>query len=115
MTHSNSYVKRNVECDYCGKLGHIAKYCYIRKNHESNQRYKRHNGNFVHKDTLVNDGFKNLRLFTSEVVLSAKTDDENARFIHSSASSYMTCNKEWYDEYYENIYGTHLFRRQQMI
>ena len=60
MTHHDSYVKRNIECEYCGKHIHLAKYCYRRKNHESNQRYKRHNGNFVHKDTSVNDGFKNL-------------------------------------------------------
>lgn len=25
MTHPGSYVKRNVECDYCGKPGHLAK------------------------------------------------------------------------------------------
>jgi hypothetical protein len=63
MTHPDSYVKRKVECDYCGKPRHIAKDFYRRKNHESNQRYKRHNGNYVHKDTSVNDGFKNLKLF----------------------------------------------------
>jgi hypothetical protein len=60
MTHPDSYVKRNIECEYCGKFGHLDKDCYRRKNDESNQRYKRHNGNFVYKDTSVNDGFKNL-------------------------------------------------------
>jgi hypothetical protein len=89
--------------------GHLAKDCYKRKNHESKQRYKRHNGNFVHKDTSVNDGFKNLKLFISEVALSVETDDENAWFIDSGASTHMSCNKEWYDEYYENIDGTHIY------
>ena len=36
MTHPDSYVKRNIECDYCGKPGHLAKYFYRRKNRESN-------------------------------------------------------------------------------
>jgi hypothetical protein len=109
MAHPDSYVKRNIECEYCGKPGHLAKDCYRRKNHESNQRYKRHNGNFVHKDTSVNDGFKNIKLFISEAALSAETDDENAWFIDSGASTHMSCHKEWYDEYYENIDGTHIY------
>jgi hypothetical protein len=109
MTHLDSYVKRNIECEYCRKPIHIAKYCYRRKNHESNQRYKRHNGNFVHKDILVNDGFKNLKLFISEVALSAENDDENAWFIDFGASDHMTCNKECYDEYYEKNDGTHIY------
>jgi hypothetical protein len=48
----------------------------MHQNHESNQRHRRHNGNFVNRDTLVNDGFKNLKLFISEATLSAETDDE---------------------------------------
>jgi hypothetical protein len=78
MTHPDSYVNRNVECEYCGKPRHLAKYCYRRKNHESNQIYKRNNGNYVHKDTSVNDDFKNIKLFIFEVLLSVETDDENA-------------------------------------
>ena len=85
MTHHDSYVKRNIECEYCGKHIHLAKYCYRRKNHESNQRYKRNNGNCVHKDTSINDGFKNIKLFTSQAMLSTETDDENSRFIDSGA------------------------------
>ena len=61
------------------------------------------------KDTSVNDGFKNLKLFISESALYAETDDENAWFIDSSASPHMTCNKEWYDDYYEKIDGTHIY------
>eukprot|EP00253_Pinus_taeda_P020335 PITA_20335 len=96
MAPPDSYVKRNIECDYCGKPGHLAKDCYRRKNNESNQRHNKHNGNYINRDTSVNDGFKNLKLFLSDVALSAETDDENAWFIDSGASAHMTCNKEWY-------------------
>jgi len=40
MAHSNSFVKRNVEHEYCGKPVDIAKDCYKIKNHESNTKYK---------------------------------------------------------------------------
>ena len=109
MAPPDSYVKRNIECDYCGKPGHLAKDCYRRKNNESNQRHRRHNGNYINRDTSVNDGFKNLKLFLSDAALSAETDDENAWFIDSGASAHMTCNKEWYDKYYEKSDGTHIY------
>ena len=70
---------------------------------------KKHNGNYVRKDTLDVNGFKNLRLFISEHALSAETDDENAWFIDSGASSHISCNRNWYDEYYEKSNGTHIY------
>ena len=109
MTPPDSYVKRNIEFDYCGKLGHLAKDCYRRKNHESNQRHRRHNGNFINRDTSVIDGFKNLKLFLSDAALSTETNDENSWFIDSGASAHMTCSKEWYDKYYEKTDGTHIY------
>ena len=109
MRHPDSYVKRNIECDYCGKPRHLAKYCYRRKNHESNQRHRRHNGNFMNIDTSVTNGFKNLKLFLSNAALSTETDDEITWFIDSGASAHMTCNKEWYDKYYEKTDGTHIY------
>lgn len=65
MAHSDTYIKRNVGCDYCGKPRNLAKDCFKRKNHESKsheskQRYKRQNENFLHKDTSISNGFKNL-------------------------------------------------------
>lgn len=108
MTHLDSYVKRNIECDYCGNHGHLPKDCYRRNNHESNQIHRRHNGNLMNRDTSVTDGFKKLKLFLSNVALSTETNDETAWFIDSGASAYMTCNNEWYDKYYEKTNGTHI-------
>ena len=51
--------------DYCGKSGHIARDCVKKINNYSNNRYKKHNGNYVIKDTPNVNGFKNLRLFIS--------------------------------------------------
>ena len=66
-----------------------------------------HNGNYVRKDTPEVNGFKKLRLFIFEHALSAETDDENAWFIDPGASAHMSCNRDWYDEYYEKSDGTH--------
>ena len=70
MSHTKSNVNKNVECHYCGKTGHIARDCFRKKNHESNHRYRKHDGNYVRKDTLDVNGFKNIRLFISENALS---------------------------------------------
>lgn len=109
MAQTDTYVKRNVECDYCGKPRHLTKDCFKRKNHESKQRCKRDNGNFVHKDTSISNGFKNLKLFISEAALSIETNDENAWLIDFGASAHVSCNKEWYDEYYEKINGIYIY------
>ena len=55
----------------------------------------------MYKDTSINNGFKNLKLFIYEVGLSIETDDENVWFTHYGALTHASCNKEWYDEYYE--------------
>ena len=38
-----------------------------------------------------------------------ETDDKNAWYIDFTASAHMSCNKEWFDEYYENIDGTYVY------
>lgn len=58
------------------------------------------------KDTSINDGFKNFKLFVFDATLSTEPDDVNALFIDSSASFHMSCHKDWFDEYQENIDGT---------
>ena len=66
MSHTHSNVNKNFECHYCGKSGHIARDSFRKKNHESSHIYKKHNGNYVRKDTPDVNGFKNIRLFISE-------------------------------------------------
>ena len=104
----DAHDKKNYGCFYCGNPGHYAKYCYKRKANESKQKFIKHNGNYVKTDTSINDGFKN-KLFISKVVLSAETDDENAWFIDFSASTHVSCVKEWFDEYHESTNETHIY------
>ena len=61
------------------------------------------------KDTSINDGFKNIKLFVSNVALSNETNDMNGWFIDFGASLHMSCNKDWFDEYHENIYGKYIY------
>lgn len=49
----------------------------------------------------MNDGFKNIRLFVSSVVLSSEIDDSNAWFFYSGASIHISCNKDWFENYHE--------------
>ena len=92
---------------YYGNSGHIARECFRNKNHESNHRYRKHNGNYVRKPDV--NGFKNLRLFISENAMSIEINDKSAWFIDSGASPHMSCNREWYDEYHENSDATHIY------
>ena len=87
MSRNESSANKDVVCHYCGKSGHIARDCFKKINNDSNNRYRKHYGNYVRKDTPDINGFKNLRLFIYEHALSAEMDDENAWFIDSSASS----------------------------
>ena len=107
IPHIESSPNKEVVCHYYGKSGHIAKYCFNTISNYSNNRYRKHNGNYVRKDTPYVNGFKNLRLFLSEHALSIDTDDENAWFIDLGASTHMSYNRDWYDEYYEKFDGTH--------
>lgn len=68
--------KRNDACFYCGKFEHYSKDYLKRKYHESKHRNKRHIVNFV--DATIGDDFKNIKLFVSNVALSAETNDVNA-------------------------------------
>ena len=76
MSHNESSANKDIVCNYCGKSGHMARDCFKKINNDSNNRYIKHNGNYVRKDTPNVNGFKNLRLFISEHALSAETDDE---------------------------------------
>ena len=101
ISRNESSDNKDVVCHYCGKSGHIARDCFKKINTDSNNKYRKHKGNYVRKDTPNVNGFKSLRLYISEHTLSAETDDENAWFIDLGASAHMSCNRDWYEEYYE--------------
>ena len=105
----DSHNRKDDDCFYCGKPGHIVKDCYKRKTNESKQKFRKHHGNYLKGDTSINDGVKSLKLFVSKATLLVETDDEYAWFIDSGASTHMSCNKNWFDEYHDNTDGTHIY------
>lgn len=42
-----------------------------------------------------------------------ETDDVNDLFIDSGASTHMSCNKDWFDEYHETIDETYVYLRDK--
>jgi len=94
--------KRNGDCYYCGKPRNHPKDCYKMKYNESKQRNRDSKNLYKMK---YNES-KNLKLFVSNVALFAETDDVNACLINFGTSLHMSCNKDWFDEYHDNIDGT---------
>ena len=45
----------------------------------------------------------------SQGTMSIETNDKNSWYVDSGSFAHMSCNKEWFDEYYENIDGTHVY------
>ena len=100
MSHTNSNVNKNVECHCCGKSSHIAIDYFRKKKHESNDIFRKDNGNYVRRDICDVNGFKNTRMFIYENALSTETNNKSASCIDLGASADMSCNREWYDEYH---------------
>ena len=63
----------------------------------------------MNNNTSINEGFKNLNLFISQATMFAEPDDKNTWYVDFGASTHIQCNKEWFDEYYENIDGTYVY------
>ena len=56
-------MKKNGNCNYCGKFGHYAYECRKKKYNESkNNKYE---GNFVNDEDTINDNVHDLKLFIS--------------------------------------------------
>jgi hypothetical protein len=55
------------KCFYCGRTGHIARYCMKKKFDEGRKRHKQHAGHFVDEEQS-----QNLRLFISDSALSLR-------------------------------------------
>lgn len=61
------------------------------------------------KYTLISDDLKKIRLFVFYAALLGETNDVNVWFINYGAILHMTCNKDFFDEYYEDIDGTYVY------
>jgi hypothetical protein len=105
--------RNNGDGYYWGKPRHLNRNYYQKKYHSNRSHNESHNanynGNFANTDDPEINGLRNLRLFISEDALSAETDDKNAWFIDSGASSHMYSRREWFDDYNEKIDGTHIY------
>jgi hypothetical protein len=95
-------------CFYCGRPGHIVKDFHKKKSDEARNKPITHSGHYAEKsssddlrlfiasddiDEPPNFDSQDLRLFVSNIALSAKTNDFDAWFFYSGASIHMTCNK----------------------
>ena len=98
----------DVTCYYCGKLGYSARYRYKKKFDESKHKNRKHASHFAEEERVKPD-FQNLRLFISEVALSAKTYESNPWFIDSRASIHMACNTNWFEKYQETNNGVNIY------
>lgn len=89
------------KCFYCGKLGHIAKKCRKNKYHEEQQKPKRHAGHLVNGDQV-----QNCRLF---MVDHDENVDTDIWYGDLGASTHMTGNKHWLEDFKEINEGAHIY------
>jgi hypothetical protein len=111
-------------CFYCGRPGHIVRDCHKKKSDEARNKPRTHSGHYAEKSSnhdlrlfIASDDIDeppnfdswDLRLFVSNVALSAETDDSDAWFVDSRASVHMTCNKMWYTNFKETQNGANIY------
>jgi len=51
----------------------------------------------------------NLKLFVFDVALSTETNEDGTWFMDSGASTHMTCNKHWYENFKETNNGYNIY------
>ena len=64
---SKSNVKKHINYNYRGKLGHYAYESYKKKNKES--KNKKYEANFVNDEDTISDNLHDLKLFVSDYAL----------------------------------------------
>jgi hypothetical protein len=109
---------------YYGRPGHIVKDCHKKKSDGARNKPRTHSGHYAEKssnqylrlfiasddiDEPMNFDSRDLRLFVSNVSLSAKIDDIDAWFVDPRASVHMTCNKNWYANFKETHNGASIY------
>lgn len=105
MSHARN--DSRMKCFYCVKIGHLAKDFYMNISDERRTKHKSHSRNFAEEP--LNFDHNNIKLFVSNVMFSAKTDDLNAWFLDSRASIHMTFNKRWYENFKEASNGANIY------
>jgi hypothetical protein len=68
---------------------------------------RKHSRHFAEEKSNIEP--KDLKVFVSNVVLSAETDDVDAWFVDSDTSIHMTCNKNWYTHFKETHNSAHIY------
>ena len=86
---------------YCGKIGHIGKNCHKKRLDETQHRHKRHVGHFADGDHN-----QDLRLF---MVDSDENDEASTWFLDSRASTHMTGNRQWFENFKETSSGSKIY------
>ena len=92
-----------IKCCYCGKFGHSARN-FHKKLDENRHRHKKHVGNFVDENQN-----QDLRLFMSDSVLSAENDEAETWFLDFGASTHMTGNKHWFENFKDTNNGANIY------
>lgn len=89
------------KCFYYRKLGHISRECRKKKNHEEQQKQKTHAGH------LANDNHvQNFRLFMAD---HDENVDADIWYVDSGASTHMTGNKHWLEDFKEINEGAQIY------
>lgn len=78
---------------YCGNFRHYSEDCMERKYHDSKHRNRICISQFVARREVMNDDFKNMRVFILDVALSTKIDYSNICFVDYGAFLHISCNK----------------------
>jgi len=97
-----------MKCFYWCRSGHLARDCYKKKSDEAgHKKHIIHSGHFVGEG--LNSDLKNIKLFMSNVALTAKTKDFNALFVDSGALIHMKWSKKLYENFKEITNGGNIY------
>lgn len=98
------------ECFYCGKIGHIAKFCRKKKSNQERYNQKRHVGHLADADADT-DPDKNLdvKLFMADGDTAIEEDESDIWIMDSGASSHMSGKKQWFRNFKLSNTGVKLY------
>ena len=99
-----------LECFYCGKIGHIAKFCRKKKANQERYNQRRHAGHLADADADTDpDQNLDVRLFMAEADTATEEDELDIWFMDSGASSHMSGKKKWFRNFKESNSGVKVY------